>query len=305
MKKFNFIVIILLFGLVIAISLNTKVFIAAALDGISAWAFNVLPCIFPFMVITKIIISFEEIKKFYKPFSRPFFLLFGTSCDSAYVFFMSILAGYPVGSQMIATLYENGKISRTEAFRMCSFCSNSGPMFIIGTVGSLLLKNAAIGAILFVSHIFSALINGIIYRKIKVENEQKQDMDMKNSSNLSFGEIISSSVQAILNIGGIICFFSIIIKAFSPLLSLLPDAIRPLLSGCIEMTRGCIEASLQPPYIAAVICSFLISFGGFSTILQSITMIKKLRMPTWLFSVMKLSQGLISAALTAVLMLAF
>lgn len=289
--------------LAIAIALNTKVFISAALNGISAWAFNVLPCIFPFMIITKIIISLDNIEKICKPFTRPFSLLYGTSSDSAYVFFMSILAGYPVGTQMVCSLYENGKISRTQALRMCSFCSNSGPMFIIGTVGTLLLKNTTIGLILFTSHILSALINGIFYRKITSQNDNKQQNSVINSSNFSFGEIVSSSVQAILNVGGIICFFFIIIEALSPIFSLLPDTIMPLFEGCIEMTRGCIDASTLSPYIAAIICSFLISFGGFSTILQSMAITKKLRMPTWLFSVMKFSQGLISAAVTALLML--
>lgn len=243
-------------------------------------------------------------QKICKAFSRPFSLLYGTSGESAYVYFISILAGYPVGSQMVATLYESGKISRSTAARMCSFCSNSGPMFIIGTVGSLLLKNAAIGAIIFVSHALSALINGLIYRNLSLPNDQNRQISTENGTSLSFGEVISSSVQAILNVGGIICFFFIIIEALSPLFSLLPSSIRPLIEGCIEMTRGCIDASALTINIAAIMSSFLIGFGGFSTILQSLTMLKKLRMPVWLFSVMKLSQGLISAAITALLMLA-
>lgn len=244
-------------------------------------------------------------EKICKPFTRPFTFLYGTSSDSAYVFFMSILAGYPVGSQMVSSLYESGKISRTQAFRMCSFCSNSGPMFIIGTVGTILLKNSAVGLILFVSHILSALINGLFYRKITTKNDHEQQISNKNNADFSFGDIVSSSVQAILNVGGIICFFFIIIEALSPLFSLLPITIRPLFEGCIEMTRGCIDASLFPQFSAAIMCSFMISFGGFSTVLQSMSMLKKLRMPMWLFSVMKLSQGLISAAITALLILTF
>lgn len=304
MKKFNYFATFLLLFLVLAIALNTKVFIAAALNGISAWAFNVLPCIFPFMIITKLIISLGNIEKFCKPFSRPFSLFYGTSADSAYVFFISILAGYPVGSQMVASLYETGKISRSQAFRMCSFCSNSGPMFIVGTVGTILLKNAAVGGILFASHVLSALFNGIIYRKISTTDDANKNHSTENDASLSFGEVVSSSVQAILNVGGIICFFFIVIEALSPLLSLLPSGIRPIVEGCVEMTRGCIDASVLPLFPASIMCSFMISFGGFSTILQSMAMLKKLRMPTWLFSVMKLSQGLISAAITALLMLA-
>lgn len=306
MKKFNFFITILLIALVVAIALNSKVFIGAALNGISAWTFNVLPCIFPFMIITKIIMSMGQVEKFCKPFSQPFSKLYGTSGSSAYVFFMSILAGYPVGSQMVASLYESGKIDKTEAYRMSSFCSNSGPMFIIGTVGCLLLKNAAVGGILFASHVLSALLNGLVYRKIRVHDDrQNTEANVQVlPTTQSFGDIVGASVQAILNVGGIICFFFIIIEALSPVLGFLPDTIKPLVEGLIELTRGCIDASSLPIYAASVMCSFMIGFGGFSTILQSMTMLKKLRMPVWLFSVMKFSQGLISAAITAVLMLA-
>lgn len=306
MKKFNFFITILLIVLVVLIALNSKVFIGAALNGISAWAFNVLPCIFPFMIITKIIMSMGQVEKFCKPFSQPFLKLYGTSGSSAYVFFMSILAGYPVGSQMVASLYESGKIDKTGAYRMSSFCSNSGPMFIIGTVGCLLLKNAAIGGILFASHVLSALLNGLVYRKIRAHDDRQNAAENAQvlPASQSFGDIVGASVQAILNVGGIICFFFIIIEALSPVLGLLPGTIRPLVEGLIELTRGCIDASSLPIYAASVMCSFMIGFGGFSTILQSMTMLKKLRMPVWLFSVMKFSQGLISAAITAVLMLA-
>lgn len=306
MKKFNFFITILLIVLVVLIALNSKVFISAALNGISAWAFNVLPCIFPFMIITKIIMSMGQVEKFCKLFSRPFLKLYGTSGSSAYVFFMSILAGYPVGSQMVASLYESGKIDKTGAYRMSSFCSNSGPMFIIGTVGCLLLKNAAVGGILFASHVLSALLNGLVYRKIRAHDDRQnaEENALVLPAMQSFGDIVGASVQAILNVGGIICFFFIIIEALSPVLGLLPGTVRPLIEGLIELTRGCIDASSLPIYAASVMCSFMIGFGGFSTILQSMTMLKKLRMPVWLFSVMKFSQGLISAAITAVLMLA-
>ena len=306
MRKFNFFITILLIALVAAITLNSKVFISAALNGISAWAFNVLPCIFPFMIITKIIMSMGQVEKFFKPFSRPFLKLYGTSGSSAYVFFMSILAGYPVGSQMVASLYESGKIDRTQAYRMSSFCSNSGPMFIIGTVGCLLLKNAAVGGILFASHLLSALLNGLVYRKIRArgDTQNAEENVQVLPASQSFGDMVGASVQAILNVGGIICFFFIIIEALSPVLGLLPSAVRPLAEGLIELTRGCIDASSLPTFAASVMCSFMIGFGGFSTILQSMTMLKKLRMPVWLFSVMKFSQGLISAGITAVLMLA-
>lgn len=303
MKKLRILLTLALLFLIVLIATSAKKYIGCALDGISAWALNVLPCTLPFMMLTKLVIELGEMEGLTRPFSKPFKALYGTSPSAGYVFFMSILAGYPVGSKMTADLYESGKISRAEAFRMSSFCSNSGPMFIVGTVGALLLKNAAVGGILFVSHALSALINGLIYRKIKVKEEEISPPAATISKpTLSFGDIVLSSVQSVLSVGAIICLFFIIIEAAMPILSLLPASLMPLGEGLIELTRGCIDASTLPLLAASVICSFLISFGGFSTILQSMAMLKKLKMPMWLFSVFKLTQGLISAALTAALM---
>ncbi len=303
MKKLRILLTPALLLLIVLIATSAKKYIGCALDGISAWAFNVLPCTLPFMMLTKLVIELGEMEKLTRPFSQPFKALYGTSPSAGYVFFMSILAGYPVGSKMTADLYESGKISKTEAFRMCSFCSNSGPMFIVGTVGALLLKNAAVGGILFVSHALSALLNGLLYRKIKAKEEAETPGEKTiEKTPLSFGDIVLSSVQSVLSVGAIICLFFIIIEAAMPLLSLLPAPLLPLGEGLIELTRGCIDASALSLYPAAVICSFLISFGGFSTILQSMAMLKKLKMPAWLFSVFKLTQGLISAAITAALM---
>ena len=120
----------------------------------------------------------------------------------------------------------------------------------------------------------------------------------------TFSDVVLVAVQGILNVGAIICLFFIIIEALSLLFSLLPAPLVPLFEGMVELTRGCIDASTLPLYPAMIICSFLISFGGISTILQSKAMLKKLRMPTWLFSVQKLTQGIISAAITALLALA-
>lgn len=304
MKNFKLYLTIFLFLLLCLIACSPQKYIEAGLNGLSAWAFNVLPCVLPFMIISRLIIELGEVEKLTKPFSKPFKFLYGTNSSACYVFLMSILAGYPVGSKMTAELYESGKINLTEAYRMSSFCSNSGPMFIIGTVGCLLLKSPAAGAILFASHVLSALINGLFYRKTTAKNQPESGTFATKPQPATFSDVVLVAVQGILNVGAIICLFFIIIEALSPLFSLFPSPLVPLFEGMVELTRGCIDASTLPLYPAIIICSFLISFGGISTILQSKAMLKKLRMPTWLFSVQKLTQGIISAVITALLALA-
>ena len=161
---------ILIAYFLVCMILQPAKYISQSLNGITAWAFNVLPSVLPFMFFTKILSSASAVESASRPFSVATTRLFKTPAISAYTFLMAILSGYPVGSRMIADLYLQGKISRQAAFKMSSFCSTSGPMFIIGAVGVGMFQSAKIGYILFVSHILGAIANGICWRNLKTKN---------------------------------------------------------------------------------------------------------------------------------------
>ena len=339
-------------------------FIAQGLNGISAWAFNVLPSVLPFMFFTKALSSLGQIEKLTRPFQRVTKTLFNTPPISFYSFFMAMLSGYPVGSKMIADLYMQGKITKDESYRMSAFCSTSGPMFIVGAVGVGMFKSSIIGYILFISHVFSAFLNGLIYRKLGCKksndkNKQNKNFQIEKSENKSenvdiniaiskqikdekierkndnnkisteidtqnknikfqtnkennisktpdISEIVLSSTLAILSVGCIITIFFIIIECLSPIFNLFPENISALLEGIVEITKGCLSLStLSNIKLAVILASFVISFGGISTLLQSITMLRQVKIPIKLFAFQKLTHALLSALISAILVLVF
>lgn len=295
--------ILVLFFLVCMVAAPAK-FINCALGGISAWAFNVLPSVLPFMFFTRILSSLDFMPKLVKPLSPISNKLFKTPPLSMYVFIMAVLSGYPVGAKMVADLYMQGKISKQDAFRMTSFCSTSGPMFIIGAVGIGMFASAKIGYILFVSHVLGAILNGILFRKIKVSTEENQSKnDFKNNKS-DLGEIVSSSTLAILCVGCIITIFFIVIECFTPVFSIFPKTTSAFLQGLIEITKGCFELSALPlKFLSVVLTSFVVSFGGISTILQSLTMLSNLKMPVKFFVAQKLCHGVFACLISALLIL--
>ena len=333
-------------------------FIKEGLNGISAWAFNVLPSVLPFMFFTKALSSLGQMEKLTHPFQRVTKTLFNTPPISFYAFFMAILSGYPVGSKMIADLYMQGKITQEDVYRMSAFCSTSGPMFIIGAVGIGMFKNSLVGYILFLSHILSAFLNGLIYRKLGLKNDYKDKPTKKNISqttkiqgknklknkddkfsqkntintqsknneikidltnqnsdtNLNranektpdISEIVLSSTLAILSVGCIITIFFIIIECLSPIFNLFPENISAFLEGLVEITKGCLSLSALPNVkLAVILASFVISFGGISTLLQSITMLRQVKIPIKLFALQKLTHALLSALISTMLVLFF
>ena len=359
--------------------LSPAKFIEQGLNGITAWAMNVLPSVLPFMFFTKALSSLGQMEKLTRPFQRLTRKLYNTPPISFYTFFMAILSGYPVGSKMIADLYLQGKITKDEAFRMSAFSSTSGPMFIIGAVGVSMFKSSQIGYILFISHAAGALINGLIYRNLgrkvnkrkkgqidsiiketnlsdktesitlygkeninvanksqlgnrieaqidkekfnrnqkeeltenlkednKDENLKKDVQGSENTEKQDISDIVLSSTLAILSVGCIITIFFIIIECLSPIFHLFPESVAATLEGIVEITKGCISlSSLSNIKLSVILASFVISFGGISTIIQSLTMLKKVEMPVKLFVLQKFTHAIISCIITILLVLIF
>lgn len=283
-------------------------YIEKSLDGISAWAFNVLPSVLPFMFFTRVLSVLDFMPKLTRPFSPFSAKLFKTPPISIYAFIMAILSGYPVGSKMVADLYLQGKITKEEAFKMSSFCSTSGPMFIVGAVGVGMFHSSKIGYILFISHVLGAILNGILYRNFTLkENELNQaNPQEEKKEKVELSDIVLNSTLSILSVGCIITIFFIVIECFSPILSLLPQNVAFLFEGVIEITKGCIDLStLSNQFVAVALCSFVISFGGISTILQSLTMLSKLKMPVKLFVLQKITHAFFSVLVTLILLSIF
>ncbi len=300
-------------------------FIKSALDGVSAWAFNVLPSVLPFMFFTKVLSSLNVMPKLTAPFSAVSETLFKTPPISIYAFTMAVLSGYPVGSKMVADLYVTRQITQEDAFKMSAFCSTSGPMFIVGAVGVGMFHSARLGYILFLSHLFGAALNGIMFRNLKIKAEEQNSQTAKTElpntpapkaeqsnrqatkaeqpQKFNLADVVTNSTLSILSVGCIITIFFIVIECFSPIFSLFPASVSAFLEGLVEITRGALSLSkLGNLHLAVAMCSFVVSFGGISTILQSLTMLKSVNMPVKLFVFQKFMHAVFSTAITLILL---
>lgn len=299
MKKTKTFLSIFVLYVLINMIIFPSLYIKQTFDGISAWAFNVLPSVLPFMFFTKVLTSLDSLSSISRVFKKPFYKLFKTHHRSSFVFFTSIISGYPVGAKMTADLYNQGTISRTDAFKMCSFCSTSGPMFIIGAVGVGMLKNATYGYIIFLSHILGAFLNGILYRNLKVQEFQQERTSLSNKK-IDISSLVLDSALSIISVGAIIAIFFVIITSLSPIFNILPPQISCILEGFIEITKGCIDiASSINTKWSIVATTFVISFGGISTMLQSMSMLSSIKIPFKTLLKQKLTHAIIASVLAS------
>lgn len=302
--KINFLKIllsVLILYILCSIILKPQFYLQTTLDGLSAWALNVLPSLLPFIFFTKLLSGLGVIDKISKLFAKPVEKLYKAPPLAAYCFFSSIISGYPVGAKVTADLYQAGKISRTDACKMLSFCSTSGPMFVIGAVGAGMFGSALAGYIIFSAHLLGAFLNGILYRKIKLK-EFDQTKTKQEDKNFNISSIVLDCSLSVISVGAIIAIFFVVITSLSPLLSLLPDSVSAFFGGLVEITKGCLDISTEMPLKIGIVCaSFVISFGGISTMLQSSALTSEIKMPIGLMVVQKLTHALLSCLISTIL----
>lgn len=325
-KKSHILLSLLLILLMLCIVCRPTVYMQATLRGIIVWSTAVLPALFPFFFLTTILSSLNVLDKLAKIFKRPLNALFHTSQYSALVYLMSIISGYPVGAKLICDLYKNKKIDKFEAVRINAFTSCSGPVFMLGTVGSTMLKSSHLGVIILITHFLGAFLNGLIYRNYG--KKQKSDIDIsvdtRNNINDLMGNAIRQSVLSVLTVGGYIAL-SFMFCAFlsdTHLLNLLSAPLAFILKllgiptqfaqgiilGLTEITRGCLELSnftTLSTDIVVVLISGIIAFGGVSVALQSMTFLKQCNISLKIFLLQKSTQSLITMALTGLFVFIF
>ena len=320
-------IIFLLFtiSLVIFSSYN----LPAARQGLSLWATSVVPSLFSFFVATELLSKTNITYYFGKVFNyfmKPFFNVRG---EGSFCFIIGLISGYPTGAKIATNFRENNILTKEECERLLSFTNNSGPLFILGTVGISMYGNAKIGVLLFITHILASLTVGFIFRfwkrnsfTTKILNVKKDDIQKNEYLSFSnLGKIISESISqatnTIMMIGGFIVLFSVIISilqasntiyTFSNLISPLFNTLHipneftnSFITGLFEITNGIssiTNSNLSYMSVSIILTSFLLGFGGISVFLQvwSITSKSDLSIKPYIYG--KILHGVIAAFYT-------
>lgn len=330
MPKFNFIIvrikslilptIICMFIICLLVFSNTNVI--AAKSGLLLWANSVLPSLLPFFIATELLGYTNIVPLCGKLLNKMMRPIFNVPGEGAFALLMGIISGYPVGAKIVANLKENHICTPIEAERLLAFTNNSGPLFIVGTVGIGFFSSFKIGLLILLIHILSCLTVGFLFRwwgKSKERNPRNTGYDISNSplSLSNLGEALSKSVLSAINtvlmIGGFVVLFSIIISilkntqilvAISKLLTILkiPDFLSmSILTGFIEVTNGISYISTLVHTginFKIIICSFILGFGGFSVLLQVLSITSKAKISIKPYFLGKILQAFFAAFYT-------
>lgn len=313
-KLTNYIMTLICSAIVVFIIFDPEICLYFSINGAKLFFYNVFPYVFPFMVLCNIIIEYNGISIYSK--------FLGILCkpqklpkEASIVIAISALCGYPLGAKYSSTLYEDNVINFASFERLINIASNAGPLFIVGAVGTSMLKDKFLGYILLISCYLSCIAMGILLpynscNKYNSYNAQKN----KKIQNRNFGIVIKSSLenslQVSLQLMGFIIIFSVIIgiiKSLPAFNAIQNTIVKAMILGCIEMTNGAsiISSSQMIIETKMILLSFLMSFGGFCVISQIYSLIGKHKISPLKFILRKFFQGLLSSLICFIIMKLF
>lgn len=256
----------------VLILLNPQSALLYARSGLELCSEVLAPSLFPFFVCSSLLIYSgicQSAARLFRPVMRP---LFNVGGAGAAAFLLGIISGYPLGASCACKLYDGGYLSKTECERLLAFCNNSGPLFILGSVGIAIYHSPKIGAMLYSAHIAAALTVGVLFRFYKKDEPSAVPVPIYSSDD-SVGEIfqkaLAGSVNSILTVCGAVVFFSVVSNIFADTVCRF-SVLKPLLLAASELTGGIYAIShLGFPLTAKLILSAATAgFAGFCVHLQ-------------------------------------
>jgi sporulation integral membrane protein YlbJ len=302
-KILKSILILAIVYMAIYLVLFPKASISAGQQALSLCANSVVPALLPYLICSGFITKSgcaSLLSRYLSPVMRPLFNLPG-SASVALV--LGSVSGYPIGAVCANDLYKSGECTKAEAERMLAFCNNSGPIFIIAVIACGFLGDASLGKLLYISHILSAVLVGIIMRSLTGRSQSSgkalPPQISASPKNIFFviGEVMDSAVLSMLKICGFVIFFSVLGSSLPHFKTL------PYLYSILEITGGIKGLSMLPLdfSLKLSLISFFTAFSGISVLFQvgAATSDSGLSLTPYFFG--KLLQGIFSFIFTKIL----
>lgn len=146
----------------------------ASLKGLSVWWEVLFPALFPFFVLSEVLLGFGIVHlaaALLDPLMRPLFRIPGAG---GFVLALSFGAGYPIGARLTSQLMEQNLLSRGEGERLVAMTTTSDPIFLIGAVCLGFFGRLDIVPVLAAAHYGGAMLVGLLLRWRSDEPEPEE-----------------------------------------------------------------------------------------------------------------------------------
>lgn len=251
--------------------------INSAKYGMKLWALQLVPALFPFMILTSLFLWFQD--KYSQNQHNSFLSsllgkLWNLSPNGIYILTLGHICGYPSAAKMIADLFKEEKMTKKEASYLLTISNQSSPAFIQSYLITYALDCPDLTIPLFLLIYTSTFLTSLITRFFyPADTVQSSSAIRPAKRSESFFTVLDNSIiksaATCIQIGGYIILFSVciavvqlIFKPFYPL--------NQLFAASLELTCGLSilkEYPLQTSIRNLVILGCF-GFGGFCTMAQ-------------------------------------
>ena len=244
--------------------LDTKTAVQSAFSAVDMCIRVLIPSLFPFFVVSSMLTG--SLQGLDIPLLKPLGKLLRLPKGGECLFLVGILGGYPVGAAAVAQQVRAGNLQKADGKRLLAFCSNAGPSFIFG-IGVQLFSDVRYCWIIWGIHILSAILVGLL------TPGQGQNLRYHAQQGSAIQGALKQSLAVMANVCAWVVLFRVLMGFLDRwVLWLLPDAIRILICGLLELANG--SASL--PMIGneglrLFLFSIMLSFGGCCVWMQTIS----------------------------------
>ena len=263
-----------------------KIALFYALMGLDTWYERMIPTLFPFMVLTGIIVRLQ-LSEGFTTLLRPFlFPLLHLPNRCLYVVIIGFLCGFPMGAKITADMYRLNQLTKREATYLLSFCNNIGPVFFTGFVLTFLPKSLPVSGYFFgmygIPLCYGIFLRYTYYKSsfspLNIFYRQPSATQKPPTFAAALDDSVSSGIQSITKLGGYMIFFSLLNLFPQLFFSRLPANIQPLQIFCsllLEITSGIASVGTSHP----VLMLSMLHFGGISCLAQTYSMISDTDIP--------------------------
>ena len=305
---------ITLFSLILIVK-NSNLAIKYMSEGLTLCVRTVIPSLFPFMVISDMIVASGAAEFIGRVLRAPMRWLFGVSGEGGCSAILGILCGFPIGAKSAVSMYDAKKISKKELERLLTFANNPSSAFVISAVGVSLFGCREVGILLYAAILLSSFAVGVAQNIIYRRSSTQAEMITPTKNNTKpkafvgdFTEAVTSSAFGILRICAFVLFFTAVLGVFSSALasSELPDTVRTLLFGFFEIAGGMSQAALlSPSEMGIIIAAFIGGWSGISVHFQIMSLCADRNISFKPYFIAKLCQGILSAVIVKLYLLLF
>ena len=261
------------------------------------------------MFASTLIIKSQILNKLSSKLEKPSKFLFGCSSNFLYIFLCSLASGYPSGAKLSCDLYRENRISKNECKRIINATSMSGPLFISGVLCSQILGSSNLFIYIYIPHILSAFITGILLRnsfsKINVQTAQINTPIQTGDLAQNIADAFSSCFKTLLIVFGYMLVFAILLNTIFH--DIPPSLPKSIFMGTLELSNGIISLkNISADIFTKIITAeMFVTFGGISVIMQTLSIMSANKIKNAYFITAKLLQTAIACLLCIIFLSIF